>query len=85
MIAQSFIPTAEPVMHTGTQTNEANVKIRTQPVIVEAKIRNCCLIYLLDLFILNHVLFHLKDNFLFHLFFKLNSRSDMFVFTYLLI
>ena len=30
VIAQSFIPTAEPVMPSGTQTNEANAKTKTQ-------------------------------------------------------
>ena len=33
MIAQMFILTAELVILTGTQTNEANVEIETQPVI----------------------------------------------------
>ena len=38
MIGQMFIPTAELVIPTGTQTNEANVEIDTQPGIVETKI-----------------------------------------------
>ena len=38
MIAQSCIPTAERVMPTRTQTNEANAEIETQLVIAEAKI-----------------------------------------------
>ena len=32
MIAQIFIPTAELVMPKGTQTNESNAEIETQPV-----------------------------------------------------
>ena len=36
--AQIFIPTAELVILTGTQTNDANAKTEAQPVIVEAKI-----------------------------------------------
>ena len=39
MIALIFNPTAELVMPTGTQTNEANAEIETQPVTGEAKIR----------------------------------------------
>ena len=34
MIAQIFIPTAELVIPTGTQTKQANAEIKTQPVIV---------------------------------------------------
>ena len=34
-IAQIFVPIAELVIPTGTQTNEANVEIETQPLIVE--------------------------------------------------
>ena len=41
VIAQSFIPTAELVIPTGTQTNEANAEIKTQPVTVETKISKC--------------------------------------------
>ena len=37
VIAQSCIPTAERVMPTRTQTNEANAEIETQLVIAEAK------------------------------------------------
>ena len=40
VIAQIFNPSAELVMPTGTQTNDANAAIATQPVIVEAKISN---------------------------------------------
>ena len=40
MISQIFIPTAELVIPTGTQTNEANAEIETQPVTVETKISN---------------------------------------------
>ena len=38
MIAQIFIPTAVLVIPTGTQNNEANTDIETQPVTVETKI-----------------------------------------------
>ena len=38
VIAQVFIPTAELVIPTGTQTNEANVEIETQLVTAETKI-----------------------------------------------
>ena len=38
VVTQIFIPTAELVIPTGTQTNEANTKNETQPVTVEARI-----------------------------------------------
>ena len=38
MIAEIFIPTAEFVIPIGTQTNEANEKIKTQPLTVETKV-----------------------------------------------
>ena len=38
MIAQIFNSTAELVIPTGTQTNETNAEIESQPVIFEAKI-----------------------------------------------
>ena len=41
VVAQIFIPTAELVIPTGTQTNEANAEIEAQPVTVETKIRYC--------------------------------------------
>ena len=41
MIAQTFVPTVELVIPTGTQTNEANAKIETEPVTVETKISQC--------------------------------------------
>ena len=41
MIALIFNPTAELVMPTGTQNNEANTEIETQPVTGEGKIRKC--------------------------------------------
>ena len=41
VIAQCFIPTAELVIPIGTQTNEANAEIETQPVIVGTKISKC--------------------------------------------
>ena len=34
-------PTAELVVPAGTQTNEANAEIETQPVTVETKISEC--------------------------------------------
>ena len=37
-ISQIFIPTAELVIQTGRQTNEANAEIETEPVIVETEI-----------------------------------------------
>ena len=36
-----FIPTAELVIPAGTQTNEANAEIETQPVVVQARISKC--------------------------------------------
>ena len=63
MTAQIFIPTTELVIPTGTQTNEANAEIETQPVTVKERISKFSTS-------LNHyVLFHLKDNSLFHQFF----------------
>ena len=44
MIAQFFIPTAELVIPTGTQTNEADAEIETQPEIVDSKISSVQLI-----------------------------------------
>ena len=41
VIEQIFIPTAELILPTGTQTTEANVEIETQPVTVETKISKC--------------------------------------------
>ena len=38
MTAQNFNPTTEVVVPTGTQTNQANVEIETQPVIAKANI-----------------------------------------------
>ena len=38
MTAQIFNPAAELVVPAGTQNNEANVEIETQPVIAEANI-----------------------------------------------
>ena len=43
-IAQFFIPTAELVIPTGTQTNEADAEIETQPEIVDSKISSVQLI-----------------------------------------
>ena len=37
MVAQMFNPTAELIIPTGTQTNEANAEIETQPVTAETK------------------------------------------------
>ena len=39
--AQSFIPTAELVISTGTKANEANAEIKTQIVIVETRVNKC--------------------------------------------
>ena len=41
VIAQVFNPTAELVMPTGEQTNEANAEIETQPVAVKVRISKC--------------------------------------------
>ena len=41
VIAQSFIPTGELVMPTGTQNNEANAEVETQLAIIQAKIWKC--------------------------------------------
>ena len=41
MIAQNFIPTVELPILAGTQTNEANAEIETQPLTVENKISEC--------------------------------------------
>ena len=41
MIARISISTAELVLLTGTQTNEANAEIETQPATVETKIKKC--------------------------------------------
>ena len=38
IIAQMFIPTAELVIHTETQTNEANAEIETQPATTDDRI-----------------------------------------------
>ena len=40
-IAQIFIPTAELVIPTGKQTNEANGETETQPVTVKTKLSKC--------------------------------------------
>ena len=52
-------------MPTETQTNETNVEIETQPVTVETKLSRGSRVHSLN----HYVLFHLKNNFLFHLFF----------------
>ena len=44
VIAQFFIPAAELVIPTGTQTNEADAEIETQPEIVDSKISSVQLI-----------------------------------------
>ena len=41
MIAQIFIPITELVLHTVTQTNEANAEIKTHPVIIEDRLSKC--------------------------------------------
>ena len=72
MIAQIFNPTAELVIPTGTQTNEANAEIERQPITVEVKIIKCSTIIKSSFYAfhsLNHfVLFLLKDSFLFHIY-----------------
>ena len=82
MIAQMFIPTAELVIPTETQTNEANVGTETQLVLLKLK-KTSVQHYLNNDFFysLNHYdLFHLKQKFLHHLFFyNLNPRLDIFV------
>ena len=68
VIAQIFIPNAELVIPTGKKPNEGNVEIEKQPVTVAAKISKCSPVFIFHS--LNHyLLFLLKDNFLFHLFF----------------
>ena len=80
VIEQIFIPTAEFAIPTGTPTNEANVEIKTQPLIKKQKQENVRInskpyIYLYPFRLLNYyVLSHLKYNSLLHLFFSLNSR-----------
>ena len=72
---------------TGIQTTEAKAEIETQPVKVEAKIikfsisfyKSFCAFYLWT----HYVLFLLKNNFLFHLFFNLKSRLAFFSSIYL--
>ena len=74
MTIQIFIPTAELVIPTGTQTNKANAEIETKPVTFETKISKCSTLFTYNTYMspsifhsLNHYgLFHLKDNFLFH-------------------
>ena len=74
MITQIFNPTAELAILRGTQTNEENAKIETQPVTIETKISKFSTEFkYLHVFFIFHslshyVLFHLKDNFLFHQF-----------------
>ena len=41
VIAQIFIPTAEPLIPTGIAINEAHAEIVRQPVTVDTKIRKC--------------------------------------------
>ena len=41
MIKKNFNPTAELVIRTGTQTNEANAESETQLIIFEAKTSKC--------------------------------------------
>ena len=74
MIAKMFNATAKLVIPTGTQTNEENTEIKTQPVTVETKgsfqhnLNTYTSFYTFHS--LNHdVLFLLKNNFLFHQFF----------------
>ena len=73
-----FIPTAELVIPTGTQTNEEDDDVETQPAIAEASISKFSTNLNLNTYIsshtfhfsLNHyILLHLKDNSLFYQFF----------------
>ena len=79
MIAKMFNPTAKLVIPTGTQTNEENTEIETEPVTVETKgsfqhnLNTYTSFYTFHL--LNHVLFLLKNNFLFHQFFLIQTRD----------
>ena len=41
MISQISVPTAELVIPTGTETNEENAEIETQPVTIETEISKC--------------------------------------------
>ena len=43
VIAKIFITTTELIIQIGTQTNKANPKIETYPVIVEARTSKCSL------------------------------------------
>ena len=75
MIAQVFIPTGKLVMRTGTQSNEVNIEIETEPVApklnqpsTQHNFSTYKSFYTFQL--LNcYILFLLKDDFLFHLFF----------------
>ena len=75
MIAQTFKPTAELAIPRGTLTNEASSEIETQPLTAEIKHENVrsnskpCTLFWAFHWLNHHVLFHLKDDFLFHLFF----------------
>ena len=70
-IAQIFNPTAEDATPIGTPTNEDNAKIETQPLAADTKEENGSLkpYTLFDAFHSLYLSFHLKDNFLLHLFF----------------
>ena len=74
MIAQIVIPSAEHVMPTGTQTNEANEEIKTHPIIFGAKMSQCSTkriyLHVFECFssVNHYVLLLLKDHFLFRLF-----------------
>ena len=52
VIAQFFIPMAELVIPTGTQTKEADAEIETQPEIVDSKISSVQLIWILAFFLI---------------------------------
>ena len=41
VMAQMFIPTTELVIPIGTQTNEDDAEIETQPITVETKLSKC--------------------------------------------
>ena len=77
IIEQTFIPTTEFVILTGTQTNDANAEIETQPVIVENKkssVQNN-----LNIYMVCYILLHLKDNSLFYQFFLIQTQEFLLI------
>ena len=74
-IAQIFIPSAELIIRTGPKANEVNAQIKTESVTVKTKQTsvqvnlNTYMSSYIFHSLIYYVLFHLKDNFLFHQFF----------------